>query len=120
MCSLTLFLQSSVDQSINFDERTIQYIIENRCNHDGNVNYNSLAKDMIIKTYIDFTGSIILQWHIKQALTLNQKDDKQTMLIHIEKSQSDSASKVSRTVKSQSNCSEVGEAFRKVIIKKGH
>jgi hypothetical protein len=47
-------------------------------------------------------------------------EDRETMLIIPEKSHSnyDTASRVSRTNASQATCSEVGEAFRKVIIKK--
>lgn len=78
---------------------------------------------MVIKTYIDFTGSIILQWHIKQALDMQSFDLKDTMLISADESrsiygkgQSDSKSRVSAVTHKTS--SEVGEALRKVLIKK--
>ena len=74
---------------------------------------------MVIICYIDFTGSISLQWHIKQALPQNMlKDDKQSMLIRIEKSEYDLASHHTKSVKAQSTCSEVDEALRKVAITK--
>ena len=73
---------------------------------------------MVIKCYIDFTGSISLQWHIKQALPQMPKEDKQTILIHVEKSEHDQASHYTKSVKAQSTCSEVGEALRKVVITK--
>lgn len=65
--SFTIFLQSSVDHGINFDQKDIQHIV-NKCDPHGNVNYTKLVKDMVIRTMIDCTGSIILQWHFKSAL----------------------------------------------------
>lgn len=59
-CSFTLFMQSSIDTCLNFDESTIEYITKHRCDPQGNVNYRRLAADMVIKTYIDFTGCIKL------------------------------------------------------------
>lgn len=76
-------------------------------------------RDMVIICYIDFTGSISLQWHIKQALPQNMlKEDKQSMLICIEKSELDIASHHTKSVKAQSTCTEVDEALRKVVITK--
>lgn len=46
------------------------------------------------------------------------KDDKQSMLIRIEKSEHDLASHHTKSVKAHSTCSEVDEALRKVAITK--
>lgn len=46
-----------MDQSINFPESSLNYIIST-CDSDGNLSYQKLLKDMVIRTVIDLTGSI--------------------------------------------------------------
>lgn len=126
MCSFTLFMQSSIDACLNFDEPTIEYISKHRCDAQGNVNYRRLAADMVIKTYIDFTGCIKLQWHIKQALDPNaQTSSKNWMIIPPDDAHSvvgvrDSMSVGARTEVSKATTTEVAEAFRKVTSKKSY
>ena len=67
ICSVTVFLQSSVDQDINFDLNSISYITK-QSNSKGDINYMKLSKNMVIRSVIDCTGSIISGWHIKSAL----------------------------------------------------
>lgn len=58
-CSVTVFLQSSVDADINFDEKSIEYI-QRKSDSKGEINYMRLVRDMVIRSTIAFTGSIIL------------------------------------------------------------
>lgn len=120
-CSFSLFLQSSIDQSIGFDEETIKYIIERRCDR-GELNYVQLVADMILRTYIDCTGSILLQWHVRQALATQTFPEKSTMWIqpcpyqNIQPSDARSVNShfSKSTASTQKTSSEVGEALKKV------
>ncbi len=73
---------------------------------------------------MDFTGCIILQWHIKNAIDPNSFKDKSFMFIMPENFnavQSEfefMSSKSSRPSSAVTQSSEVGEALKKVLIKK--
>jgi len=116
-----------VDSQINFDENTIKHIINKRCDKSGVLNFLNLSSDMILKTFIDFTGSIMVKWHIKQAIKSQNFNEKDTMMIEAIDNgsylpqDSEMGDKISRHSKTScKTSSEVGEAIRKVVIKKAY
>jgi hypothetical protein len=76
---------------------------------------------MVIHTFYDVTGSIILQWHIKQALHQFKTVERDAKIISVASSTcpSEHLTRSERAV-SQITSSEVGEALKKVLIKKQH
>ena len=79
-CAVMQFLQMSIDQDINFDEKSISYITK-RADAKGEINYLRFIKDMVIRFTIDVTGSIILRWHIQSALTPAELKDKNALIV---------------------------------------
>jgi hypothetical protein len=57
-----------MDNNIIFDEKSIEYIIRNRCDKVGQLKYMDVIKDMVIKTEPDRTGQLVARWHMKQCL----------------------------------------------------
>lgn len=53
--------------NINFDEKSIDYI-RSKCDMQGELNYYKIIREMVIRTFLDFTGSFILKWHIRSTL----------------------------------------------------
>jgi len=54
-----------MDNNIIFDEKSIEYIIRNKCDRHGNLKYMVVIKDLVIKTAVDSTGKLKANWHIK-------------------------------------------------------
>lgn len=66
--AFSIFQQAAGDNNIFFDDRSTNYIVQKRCDENGLLRYIDIVKDMVIKTYPDYTGTLIAQWHMKQAL----------------------------------------------------
>ena len=66
--AFSIFQQAAGDNNIFFDERSNNYIVQKRCDENGLLRYLDIVKDMVIKTYPDYTGTLMAQWHMKQAL----------------------------------------------------
>ena len=70
ICSFAVFDSALVDNHINLDKTSKQYIIENLCDVKGNINYKKVINDFVIQTSSDFTGSLMASWHVKQAVKI--------------------------------------------------
>lgn len=118
-------MQSSVDQDINFDEKSID-LIKRKSDSNGEVNYMRVISDMVIRSTIAFTGTIKLQWHLGQALDTHQLQDKNAMLVYHNDKGTDFSETNSRastlysTQKPHSSSSQVLVAKKKILIKKNY
>ena len=54
--SYSMFQQAAMDNGITFDEESTAYIIKKLCDTTGNLFYQNLIRDMVIRTHIDKVG----------------------------------------------------------------
>lgn len=128
--AFSIFQQAAGDNNIFFDERSTNYIVQKRCDGNGLLKYLEIIKDMVIKTYPDYTGTLMAQWHIKQAL--EERDPNSVASInsdHVSKPpisktlsrrlfKSETKSKTSKSSAIEDVQGEMEAAIRKVLIKK--
>lgn len=63
--TVTLFKTCAKDHNIELESRSLQYIMKNRCDKEGCLDYQKLIKDLVIRQITDVTGKEIYKWHIK-------------------------------------------------------
>ena len=65
-----------MDNNIIFDEKSIEYIIKNKCDKLGQLNYMQVLKDLVIKTETETSGKLISKWSMRQCI--RSRDDSST------------------------------------------
>ena len=117
-----------MDHNITFDNRSTNYITKHRCDVVGRLNYEQLLKDMVIRVFTDFTGSVQCVWHVRQALNKGTSvAGSQKSTISVAKRSTISKLGSQKSLKSQASGQlndeftedpEVQAALRKIIVPK--
>ena len=63
--TFTLFKTCAKDHNIELEARSLAYIMKNRCDNEGKLDYSALIRDLVIRSITDVTGKEIYRWHIK-------------------------------------------------------